>query len=104
LSDGMDTQSFQVKMDKAGLVVFSEIMYPGWKAWVDGQPAPLLTADHAFRSLWVGQGDHKVDFRFQPLWAGPLLWGGVIWVLGALLYGAFLLFGKRNPKVEPAQA
>jgi hypothetical protein len=104
LSEGTDAQSFKVRMDRAGLVVFSEILYPGWKAWVDGQPAALLNADHSFRALVLNPGDHQVDFRFEPLWAKPLAWGGVIWVLGALLYGAFLLFGKREPKVEPAQA
>jgi hypothetical protein len=104
LSDDTDTQSFQTDLDHPGLVLFSEIMYPGWKAWLDGQPASLYTADHTFRALFVPGGNHQVDFRYQPVWAKPLAWGGVIWVLGALLYTAFLLFGKRKPKVEPIQA
>ncbi|HVZ80726.1 MAG TPA: hypothetical protein VHE12_08005 [bacterium] len=104
LSEGTDHQDFQITMDRPGLVLFSEVMYPGWKAQVDGRPAAILTADHAFRALSLPAGPHQVEFLYRPLWAEPLAWGGLIWVLGTLLYGAFLLFGKREPKVEPTQA
>jgi hypothetical protein len=100
-----DAQTFRLNLDQDAVVVFSEIMYPGWKAWVDDQPAPLLTADHTFRALFLAKGDHQVDFRYQPLWAKPLWWGGVIWVIGALLYAAALFWtGKSLLYREDAKA
>ena len=32
---------YDVQSDKGGVVVFSEIYYPGWTATIDGQPAEL---------------------------------------------------------------
>ncbi len=52
-----------------GLLVFSEIDYPGWRALVDGQPAELLRADYLLRALCVPAGDHQVTLIYDP----PLL-------------------------------
>lgn len=76
-----DVETFQVRMDRPGWTVFSEIMYPGWKAWVDGQPAELYTANHTFRAVWVPEGAHEVTFRYEPVWWKPLMGGLLLWVL-----------------------
>jgi hypothetical protein len=56
-----------------GLLVLSEVHYPGWRAWVDGQPVSLLVADHALRAVPVPAGEHLVELRFVPtLWTAGL--------------------------------
>src|SRR5262249_18801710 len=35
--EGPDFQTFHVVVKRKALVAFSEVMYPGWRAWVDGQ-------------------------------------------------------------------
>lgn len=79
--DDPDEQGFKVSLNRSGWVVFSEVMYPGWKAWVDGNPSALYTANHDFRAVWVPAGTHEVWFRYQPVWWKPLLWGLVLWLL-----------------------
>ncbi|HVZ80517.1 MAG TPA: hypothetical protein VHE12_06885 [bacterium] len=85
--DDPDDQVFRVRMAGGAPLVFSEIMYPGWKAWLDGKEVPIVTANHAFRALWVPSGEHEVRFRFLPVWAPLLTWGAVLWVLSLLVFG-----------------
>ena len=98
VEDGIDHQGFEITLDKDRVVVFSEIMYPGWKAWVDGKPSPIVTADYCLRSLEVPAGHHEVEFRFEPGWWIPIQVGLGLWLLGTLtgLLLAFKPKGRRR--------
>lgn len=61
-----DELSYEVKTDKGGVVVFSEVYYPGWTATVDGTPAELGRVNYVLRALKVGPGTHKVELAFHP--------------------------------------
>lgn len=62
-----DRLKYDVNAPVPGLAVFSEIYYPaGWKAYVDGEEAPVLRADYALRALLMEEGDHKVEFIYDP--------------------------------------
>ena len=50
-----------------GLLVLSEnYYYPGWRASVDGVPAPILRANIALSAVPVRAGAGRVDFVFDP--------------------------------------
>ena len=49
----------------AGVLVFSDAWYPGWRVTVDGAPAPLLRADYALRGVALPAGRHVVEFTFR---------------------------------------
>jgi hypothetical protein len=49
-----------------GLLVISEVDYPGWQAAIDGEPIPLLRADTILRALPVSAGRHEVILTFRP--------------------------------------
>ncbi len=49
-----------------GMLVVSEIFYPGWHAYVDGVEAPIYRADWCLRAVPVPAGDHHIDMRFEP--------------------------------------
>lgn len=94
--EGTEEQNFSVDIPKAGQVAFTETMYPGWKAWVDGQPAPLK-ADPTFqllRSLLLTPGHHEVEFKFEPEWWTPIRIGLVLWLFATL--AALLILMRRN--------
>lgn len=57
---------YDVASDKGGVVVFSEIYYPGWTAAIDGRPAELGRVDYVLRALRVPAGSHKVVLEFRP--------------------------------------
>ncbi len=99
--DEPDHQVFNVKLDKNSLAVFSEVVYPGWKALLDGKPTSLFTADHVYRAVFVPAGDHQVEFNYQPSWAKPFLAGFLLWLLSALAFGGYLWM--RKEPVETVQ-
>ncbi len=49
-----------------GLLVLSEIYYPGWRASVDSAPAPLIQTDGLLRGIPVPQGHHTVRMWYAP--------------------------------------
>jgi hypothetical protein len=55
-----------VESDHDGLLVLSETYYPGWRATVDDQPAPVFRTDHALRSVPVHRGVRKVTLTYAP--------------------------------------
>ena len=58
--------TYEVNSGKGGVVVFSEIYYPGWTATVDGQPAELGRVNYILRALNVKPGKHDVVLTFKP--------------------------------------
>lgn len=50
-----------------GLLVLSELAYPGWRVWVDGQAADWEPAWGVLRGVQLPPGPHRVVFEFRPL-------------------------------------
>ena len=58
--------TYQVKSDKGGVVVFSEVYYPGWQATVDGKSVELGRVNYILRAINVQPGSHQVVLSFYP--------------------------------------
>ena len=58
--------SYEVESGKGGVIVFSEIYYPGWTAMVDGVEQELGRVDYVLRALQVKPGKHEVVLSFFP--------------------------------------
>jgi hypothetical protein len=97
VSDDPNEQSFHLRLDRDSWVVFSEVMFPGWKALVDGKPSQIFTGNDAFRTLLIPAGDHQVSFQYQPAWSQPLLIGFILWLLSALGYALYAWRSRPNP-------
>lgn len=50
-----------------GLLVLSEMFYPGWHALVNAVPARIYRADAALRGVVVPAGDSRVVLEYRPL-------------------------------------
>lgn len=61
-----NNMTYTVGSTKGGVVVFSEVYYPGWTATIDGQPAELGRVNYILRALNVKAGKHEVVLDFHP--------------------------------------
>jgi hypothetical protein len=50
-----------------GQLVLGDNYAPGWRACVNGQPAPVTPFADIFRSVPVPQGDSRTDFRYDAV-------------------------------------
>lgn len=74
-------------------LVYGEVWYPGWRAWVDGVEAPVYRANFAFRAVYVPAGEHTVVMRFDPpLWRVGL----ALTVLTLLALAGWALWARRR--------
>lgn len=58
--------SYEVESARGGVVVFSEIYYPGWTVTIDDKPAELGRANYVLRALKVPAGKHRIHMTFKP--------------------------------------
>jgi len=81
----------------AGLLVLSETYYPGWRATVDGQPAPVLRADTVLRAICLPAGSHTVRLEFAPrdLAIGAII--SCVALLIVVVVAVFELISRRWP-------
>lgn len=61
-----DRLTYDVNSSKGGVIVFSEVYYPGWTATVDGQPVELGRVNYLLRAVNVAPGKHKIELAFHP--------------------------------------
>lgn len=58
--------TYEVESNKGGVVVFSEVYYPGWTAKVDGQSVDVGRVNYILRAINVKPGKHEVVLSFFP--------------------------------------
>ncbi|MCP4968130.1 MAG: YfhO family protein [bacterium] len=66
LEDSGDHLKLEVVSDGPGMLVARDSNAPGWRAFVDGDPVEIQTADHAFRAVSVPAGTSTVEFTYLP--------------------------------------
>ena len=50
-----------------GLLVVTDLFYPGWIAEDAGRRLAILRADGFFRAVALPAGSHRVTFRYRPV-------------------------------------
>jgi hypothetical protein len=90
----------EVVAERPGLLVLSDVDYPGWEATLDGTPREILRADYLFRAVGVPAGRSEVVFRYRP---ASLRIGAALSAAGALAAGAWLATGPRRRASEYAK-
>ncbi|WP_316819770.1 hypothetical protein [Pedobacter gandavensis] len=78
------------------IAVFSEIYYDkGWNMYVDGVKKPYFRADYVLRAAQLEAGNHKVEFKFEPV---SYYMGENISLAGSILLIAGLGFAFYSEK------
>jgi hypothetical protein len=89
----------EVEANVPAWLVMVDAFDPGWRARVDGVPAPLLRANVAFRAVAVPAGRHRVELTYRPsgVGAGLAISGLAALALAGLAWRAR---GRSAPGVE----
>jgi len=83
--------NINLTVEGPGRVVLSEIQYPGWQVYVDGERQEIDTAYEILRSVSLPEGQHQVQFKFRPI---SVMIGLVICGLG-WIFLVWIRFGDR---------
>jgi hypothetical protein len=76
----------QADLSTPGLLVLSEIWYPGWRAYDNGQEVKVHRANYLLRGVYLEAGRHTVEFVYDPLSVKVGLWVSAGAVLGLVVY------------------
>ena len=60
----MDHIVYNVSASSDRFVVFSEIFYPDWHAYIDGKEIPVVQCNYVLRGVEVPKGNHVVEFKY----------------------------------------
>ena len=90
---------YEVDTKQGGTVIFSEIYYPGWRSYIDGEEVSHGRANYILRAMNVPAGKHTIEFVFDPqsLHATETI---AFIALGIMLLGALgsIVMGLRKAK------
>lgn len=81
-----------------GLVVISDMHYPGWNLTVDGRPAEILRTNRAMRGVALPSGAHRLVFRYDPL---SFRLGIALSLIGLAALAALVAWALRGPSRHP---
>ncbi len=55
----------KTESEHPGFLILSEVWYPSWKVYVDGKLSEVLKTDYTLMSVYVGSGNHTVQFVYD---------------------------------------
>ncbi len=94
-SYGIHNIKIKAAVEKASLLVLSEIYYPaGWKAYVDGVETKIYKTNYILRSIFLEPGDHDIEFKFDSasfklgLWISIVTLAVLLLLLGLTFYSS----------------
>jgi hypothetical protein len=96
LQDAPNKVTIRARLEAPGTLVLADTWYPGWEATVDGEPAALLRANHAFRAVRLEAGEHVVEMVYRPT---AVFIGAVTSLVALALLTLGMVAGrKENPQ------
>ena len=57
---------YKVASNTGGIIVFSEIYYPGWTCTVDGKAVEVGRVNYVLRAINIEKGNHNIVLSFKP--------------------------------------
>jgi len=86
----------QANLSTPGLLVLSELWYPGWRAYDNGQEVKIHRADYLLRSVYLEEGQHTIEFIYDPLSLKAGRWVSAGAVLSLVVYVVSVIRLRRG--------
>ena len=80
-----------IRSQGPGTLMLSEINYPGWRVFIDGEKGDIKTAFELIRSVQIGGGEHTIMFVYRPV----LLYIGFSLAFAGWIYCAWLYIREK---------
>jgi hypothetical protein len=92
--------SVEIQADLAddGYLVLLDSYYPGWTAYADGQPTPIMRAYYFARAIYLEGGRHTVKFVYRPI----SFYGGLGLAFAGLLIISLAAWLTRRSEGKPS--
>ncbi len=85
---------FVAEADRASVAVIAQAEYPAWEARLNGDPVPILRANHAFQAVALPAGRSEVVMEYHDRWFTTG------WLISLLSF-CFVLGGQRLARPRP---
>jgi hypothetical protein len=92
LSAHINGLDLAVENSQPGVLIVSQVFYPGWVATVDGKETPVVPADYAVVGVPLNAGTHAIKLEFRPL---SFRIGLIISALSILLVAGLLVVRRK---------
>jgi uncharacterized membrane protein YfhO len=91
----------EVALESPGLVILSDVDYPGWQLTIDQEPAPIYRVNVLMRGALVSPGKHRLVYSFVPRSFRTGLVGSMFGLGLWLLLGVFLFCDRTSRSWRP---
>ncbi len=78
-----------VKTDQDGILVLTDVFYPGWQAYLDGKKVITYPANVMFRGIFLPAGTHEIKFVYEPWWFWPSVIVSILTIIGGIFLVAY---------------
>jgi Ca2+/Na+ antiporter len=94
-SDNPNQSVLVVNSPSPGYLVMSDVWYPGWQAFTNGESTPIFRANYLFRAVAfpAGENEVRIDYRPTEFYVGILI--TALTLIGLLILGLYW-FGKKR--------
>ena len=91
--------TYDVQSTHGGVLVFSEIYYPGWTATIDNEEVELGRVDYVLRAMPISAGHHEVVLSFFPKSVDTT--ETMAYIALVLIFGCVILLIVKQIKRKP---
>jgi len=90
ISESETEKKYFVDGGLSGLLVLSDIYYPGWRVYIDGEEQELLRVNNAFMGVKIRDGKNNVQFIYN---SNTIKLAAIMSFIGVYLWGFLAIFG-----------
>ena len=84
---------YNAQTEKNAIMIFGEMYYPDWKAYIDGKKVKLYKANTSFRAVEVPAGNHTIEMKYQ---SDGFRTGGIVSIISIVLGIALIIIFRKD--------
>lgn len=90
ISESETEKKYFVDGGLAGLLVLSDVYYPGWRVYIDGEEQELLRVNNTFAGVKIREGKNNVQFIYN---SNTIKFAAIMSFVGIYIWSFLTLFG-----------